>query len=168
VAPQAVWVSSSFHSLPQMSGMGVQSHDHSLKSAGQCFRQPSLRFVTRLGPIRRWAIPPSSNAHPESLSMSIQSPFGWPHPAPSQCGVGWRLQGMLTIPPGPHPLSRRPQRCGRGSQTGAHAASTRAHASARPEANNKAKARRYNSGQGPPTPLQWRRVKHQDKNGSYQ
>jgi len=28
--------------------------------------------------------------------------------------------------------------------------------------------RRQNSGQGPPTPLQRRRVKHQDENGSYQ
>jgi len=50
----------------------------------------------------------------------------------------------------------------------AHAAATRADASARPRPNNKAKARRCNSGQGPPTPLQRRRVKHQDEKGSYQ
>ena len=73
-------------------------------------------------------------------------------------------------PPPPRPQSpfRRPRRCGRRSQTGAHAASARAHASARPGANNKAKPRRHNSGQGPPTPLQKHRVKYKVKNGSYQ
>jgi len=114
---------------------------------------------------RRRSPPPSTHTQPGCGAFSMSSLMSRRPPPASRCRQPL-LSTLRGHPLGPHPPSRRLQRCGRGSQTGAHAASTKAHASARPGANNKAKARRVNSGQGPPTPLHRRRVKHQNEAGS--